>query len=63
MVPSMMLQQMPNDCKMSKCSLYFTKIKSGIAIVSLICSGSLAHSVCVPHQSLMTGILTEKVLI
>ena len=38
--------QMPNNCKIPKCSLYFTKIKSGIAIVSLICRGSLAHSVC-----------------
>ena len=46
MVPVMTLQQMPNNCKIPKCSLYFTKIKSGIAIVSLICSGSLAYSVC-----------------
>ena len=46
MVPVMTLQQMPNNCKMPKCSLNFTTIKNDIAIVSLICSGSLAHSVC-----------------
>ena len=46
MVPTMTLQQMPNNCKMPKCSLNFTKIKNDTAIVSLICCGSLAHSVC-----------------
>jgi len=57
----MTLQQMPNNCKMPKCSPNITKIKNDIGIVSLICCGSLAHSV--PHQSVMAGILMEKVLI
>ena len=55
MLPGMTLQQMPNNCKMPKCSLYFLKIKHDISIVSLICCGS--------HQSVMTGILMEKVQI
>ena len=46
MVPSMTLQQMPNNCKMPKCAPNITKIKNDIGIVSLICCGSLAHSVC-----------------
>ena len=37
---------MPNNSKMPKWSLHSRNIKSDIAVVSLICSGSLTHSVC-----------------